>query len=57
MICAGEQWSGPDMPVLEYGQTTTGGSIACVSSITDMRCTDLDTGHGFKIAREAYELF
>lgn len=56
-MCVGDYWGGPDVTVLAYGQTAVMGPFACKSMETGMRCVDLDTGHGFQVAREAYQLF
>jgi hypothetical protein len=50
----------PDDPTagqtLNYGQTLANGSITCRSDTDGITCTDLDTGHFFRIARESYQL-
>jgi hypothetical protein len=46
----------PAVPILEYGQTSSAGSITCDSERTGMTCTDNSTGHYFRMSREANEL-
>lgn len=42
---------------LPYGQTLQSGSIQCSSESVGVTCTNLDTGSGFFISRESYQLF
>lgn len=53
VICAGDTVKDPSAPVLEFGQTSTIGSISCTSSQEGVACENLDTGHGFTISRES----
>ena len=50
----------PDDPTagqtLHYGDTLANGSIICNSDPEGITCTDSDTGHFFRIARESYQL-
>jgi hypothetical protein len=50
----------PDDPTagqtLDYGETLANGSITCKSQPAGITCTDLGTGHFFRIARESYQL-
>jgi hypothetical protein len=50
----------PDDPTagqtLDYGETLANGSITCKSEPAGITCTDLGTGHFFRIARESYQL-
>ena len=41
---------------LGYGQTHTSAGFVCTSEAAGLRCTNAD-GHGFQLAREAYDLF
>lgn len=43
-------------PVLDYGQSRTLGPISCASEPSGMRCTDISTGHYFRVSDDAYEL-
>jgi hypothetical protein len=43
-------------PVLEYGQSTSAGSITCTSERRGMTCTDTATGHFFRASRESYDV-
>lgn len=50
----------PDDPTsgqtLHYGDTLANGTITCRSEPAGVTCTDLGTGHFFRIARESYQL-
>jgi hypothetical protein len=50
----------PDDPTsgqtLNYGETLANGTITCKSEPAGMSCTDVSTGHFFRIARESYQL-
>ncbi len=41
---------------LSYGATMTFGPVSCLSSLDGLHCTDSDTGAGFDISRESYQL-
>ncbi len=56
IVCAGDtayNHSG----VLAYGESITAGVLRCTSNESGMTCRDLQSGHGFTIARQAYQLF
>jgi hypothetical protein len=57
LSCAGDTVADPALKVLAYGEAVQTGSVVCVSRETGMRCTNAATGHGFQVARAAYELF
>lgn len=38
------------------GQSTSLGPITCISEASRMTCTDTDSGHFFRVSREAYQL-
>jgi hypothetical protein len=57
VVCAGDTALDPSAPVLPYGQSSTVGSIQCVSRESGITCTKQATGHGFTVSRERYELF
>jgi hypothetical protein len=50
----------PDDPTagqtLNYGETLANGTITCKSEEAGISCTDVGTGHFFRIARESYQL-
>jgi len=46
----------PDVPILDYGQTRSAGTITCDSEPSGMTCTDSSTGHYFRMSRESNEL-
>jgi hypothetical protein len=41
---------------LDYGQTISSGKITCGSAPSGVTCTDTETGHFFRVARESYQL-
>jgi hypothetical protein len=55
-VCAGDTAFGPD-EVLPYGESITAGVLACDSAASGFTCRDVETGHGFSISRQAYQLF
>jgi hypothetical protein len=55
-VCAGDTAFGPD-EVLPYGESITAGVLACDSADSGFTCRDVETGHGFSISRQAYQLF
>ena len=42
--------------MLDSAQAPYAGAIACRSEQSAMRCTDVNTGHFFRVSRESYEL-
>lgn len=40
----------------DYDQPLSAGAISCVSEQSGMKCTDVSTGHFFRMSRESYEL-
>jgi hypothetical protein len=55
-VCAGDTAFGPD-EVLPYGESITAGVLECDSADSGFTCRDVETGHGFSISRQAYQLF
>jgi hypothetical protein len=43
-------------PMLDDAQAGSAGAITCSSEQSAMRCTDVSTGHFFRVSRESYEL-
>jgi hypothetical protein len=43
--------------ILPYGHALRAGRLSCTSLEAGVRCSNHDTGHGFALSREAYELF
>jgi hypothetical protein len=41
---------------LDYGQTSSAGTVSCDSEPTGITCTDSSTGHFFRVSRESYQL-
>jgi hypothetical protein len=41
---------------VDYDQPVSGGAIICRSEQLSVRCTDVTTGHFFRVSRESYEL-
>ena len=55
-VCAGDTTFG-NGDTLGYGDSISAGSLQCFSAESGMTCRDLQTGRGFTIARQAYDLF
>lgn len=55
-VCAGDtaQDAGEALP---YGQSIAAGLLRCESEQSGMTCRDVETGRGFSIAKQGYELF
>jgi hypothetical protein len=47
---------GDDGPMLVGAQTPHGGTIACSTEQSAVKCTDTSTGHFFRVSPESYEL-
>jgi hypothetical protein len=59
LVCAGDTTlgaAGPDAS-LPYGESIAAGLLRCESSRSGIGCRDVETGRGFTISREGYELF
>jgi hypothetical protein len=41
---------------MDDGDTRSAGTITCSSEHSVMRCTDVSTGHFFRVSLESYEL-
>jgi hypothetical protein len=41
---------------MDYGQAWSAGAITCSSEQSAMKCTDVSTGHFFRVSQESYEL-
>jgi hypothetical protein len=54
--CAGDTVLGAQ-DKLEYGRSLKAGPIRCDSDSSGMRCENTATGHGFRLAKEQYDLF
>jgi hypothetical protein len=54
-VCAADTLVGSDV-VLEHGTASKMGPVLCKSSEAGVRCSNLDTGHGFSLSRESYEI-
>jgi hypothetical protein len=54
--CAGDTVLGA-RDKLEYGESLKAGPIRCDSASAGMRCENTATGHGFRLAKEQYDLF
>jgi hypothetical protein len=57
LICTGDTTIGRDTEPLAYGDAITAGPIRCESAQSGITCRDVESGHGFSISREAYQLF
>jgi len=54
-VCAGDTALGDGEP-LPYGQSIAAGLLRCESEQSGMSCADIETGRGFTISKQAYEL-
>ena len=55
-ICAGDTVFGSDVP-LPDGESITSGAFRCDSADSGITCRNTETGHGFSISHDAYQLF
>lgn len=55
-VCAGDTALGAG-PALAYGESIAAGLLRCESSRSGISCRDIETGRGFSIARERFEIF
>lgn len=55
-VCAGDTALGGGEP-LDYGTSIGAGLLVCESEESGMTCTDTETGRGFTISRESYDIF
>jgi hypothetical protein len=56
LVCAGDTALAPGAQELPYGQSIAAGLLRCESSESGMSCRDVETGRGFRISRQGYEL-
>ncbi len=56
-VCAGDTTLVPDGNPLPYGESITAGALRCDSAESGITCRDTETGKGFSISRDAYQLF
>lgn len=54
-VCAGDTALGAGDP-LPYGQSIAAGLLRCESEESGMSCRDIETGRGFTLSKEGYEL-
>ena len=43
-------------PALDYAQAQSAGAIACSTEQSAVKCTDVSTGHFFRVSQHSYEL-
>ncbi|BBX03017.1 DUF6636 domain-containing protein [Mycolicibacterium moriokaense] len=55
-VCAGDTTFGAE-EVLPYGKAITAGALRCESAESRITCRDVQTGNGFTISRQAYQIF
>lgn len=55
-VCAGDTALGGD-GVLDYGSSIAAGLLRCESEESGMSCRDTETGRGFRISKQGYEIF
>ena len=56
VVCAGDTALGYG-EILRYGDSIQSGSLHCDSTEAAMPCRDRNSGHGFSLSRQGYELF
>lgn len=56
-VCASDTALQPDGDPLPYGSSISAGLLRCESAESGITCRDTESGRGFSLAREAYELF
>ncbi|WP_322858017.1 DUF6636 domain-containing protein [Mycobacterium shigaense] len=56
MTCHTDTTRGSALPTLEYGESRSAATLTCVSELASITCTDLGTGHYFRISRESFQL-
>jgi hypothetical protein len=57
LVCAGDTVIGPNGPELPEGQSISAGLLRCESAESGLTCRDIETGRGFELSAEGYELF
>lgn len=55
-VCAGDTALGGG-EALDYGTAIAAGLLRCESAESGMTCRDVETGRGFSIAKQGYEIF
>jgi uncharacterized protein DUF6636 len=55
-VCAGDTTLGAG-DALDYGRSIGAGLLICESEESGMTCRDTETGRGFTISKQAYEIF
>ena len=56
-VCAGDTALVPDGNPLPYGESIAAVPLRCESAESGITCRDTETGKGFSISRDAYQLF
>ena len=46
----------PAVPILDYGQTRSVGTLSCDSEPSGVTCTDSSTGHFFRVSSDSFQL-
>jgi hypothetical protein len=57
LVCAGDTVLGSGGQELAYGQSISAGLLRCESAEGGVTCRDVETGRGFELSRESYEIF
>ena len=55
-ICAGDTALDPTAMVLDYGRSIAAGAVVCTSQRDGMACRHTASDHGFRLARDSYEI-
>jgi hypothetical protein len=56
-LCKGDSSYDASAPPLAYGDAITAGPIRCESVESGVTCRNVESGQGFSVSREAYQLF
>jgi hypothetical protein len=55
-LCAGDTTIGSGGEPLAYGEAISAGRLRCDSTRSGITCRDVESGHGFTISRQSYQL-
>lgn len=57
LSCVSDTVAGSSLPTLAYGEAVRLAGVVCTSRDTGMRCENENTGHGFRVSRDTYDVF
>lgn len=56
IVCHNDTIRDESLPILSYGEAYVRGDLRCVSSTSDVTCTNTRTYHAFTLSRDSYDL-